>query len=860
MSDSVTVAVRLRPLNDNELRSSSTVAWGCVHGDEVRQIAKSSYSGPNPRAFRFDAVFDTASTNAQVYETLAAPLVESAVQGTTATLFAYGQTSSGKTHTMLGSSADPGMTPRALQHLLEAAGKASPPLRVRATYVEIYNDRVHDLLDPTRRDLAIREDARGSVSLEASAPGIASLDDALTLLARGQAVRHVADTPMNQRSSRSHTVFSVLLDSDSNDTRASALHLVDLAGSERAGTADPMRMREAAHINRSLLALGTIVARLSSRSKSAGNDAHLPFRDSKLTRLLRPALSGSSHAAVLCAITPASAHSAETLTTLQFGARAKLLPVRKGSSKRLPRAETLDYRRKFHEASAEMAKLRAKFAELEKELDELRRSAAQPERRSEKHSAPPSFESSVISSNSDELQQLYGEEEVESLLPQYETFDCVAATEKVSKEWEVVINPFLVVNVPPVLNISPLNSREAKPFGVKSDDRKDHEDRGYVDDFGDSANQISHSMDSIGGIVSIRDAYKSKEDDIYGEDIVQDLTSGKTVDIEKENTGRNSTEEVLLEFADGPGVRLTDEVSKAKAASNCTIEGFYAYKRAQSTNGESATISSSNIASGGVDDESDVDADVKMLALNSRISPKLSKLEDMENSHPSNDDAVSHETLILEEENQTEKENKSCMVSYKIAHCPLQEDLVIDSKLIIGPTTKSQKHGVDNNNNKDKVLHAPITSMTDSLERAVETAFAEAADAREDAERARAALREARRNAANIDAENEVLRARLAAMAASWSQVRMRTLVCDAIERKARTKGRKIWRAINSAATAASAKPNDGSGRTNAARSGCSSEWSGSGSRAVNSDGLPRTERGSKIGSFADSPVTANSY
>lgn len=321
-------------------------------------------------------MFPPHATNEDLYESLASPIVEAALSGFNATVFAYGQTSSGKTHTMLGHPDDLGITPRAISHVLRfMTSSKTRRYLIRASYVEIYNDKIRDLINPQSADLHIREDKAGRVFVDAEEVIVESLTDAMTVLERGQTARHVGETKMNSRSSRSHTVFTLHIESKGggNDPnavaqdqsfRASSLNLVDLAGSERLKStgAEGTRQKEGAHINKSLLVLGTIINRLSSARSDVANIGHLPYRDSKLTRLLRPALGGNAKTAIMCAITPSGAHIEETISTLKFAERAKKI------TNRAVRNEIVDYRTKYKETATELAILRQRCCAMEAEL------------------------------------------------------------------------------------------------------------------------------------------------------------------------------------------------------------------------------------------------------------------------------------------------------------------------------------------------------------------------------------------------------------------------------------------------------------------------------------------------------------
>ncbi len=377
--DNIVVGVRVRPLNEREKSAPDfSHAWHVTNKTVQRTVG--AHSNIEPVTYAYDSVFEPTSTNEDVYNSIASPIVEAALGGFNATIFAYGQTSSGKTHTMLGSEEDQGVTPRAIEHVLRhAASSKTRTFHVRASYVEIYNDKIHDLQNAARTDLAIRQDKAGRIYVEAEETIVQSLQDAMSILETGQRTRHVGGTNMNARSSRSHTVFSLLIESKDatgadGTIRASTLNLVDLAGSERLKStgAEGKRAKEGAHINKSLLVLGTIINKLSKFGNDPAKLGHLPYRESKLTRLLRPALGGNAKTAVLCAMTPSNLHIEETISTLKFAERAKKI------SNNVSRNEITDFRAKFKTTAVELAVLQEKYAALEAEHNALKKSGAPP--------------------------------------------------------------------------------------------------------------------------------------------------------------------------------------------------------------------------------------------------------------------------------------------------------------------------------------------------------------------------------------------------------------------------------------------------------------------------------------------------
>lgn len=279
------------------------------------------------------------------------------MEGYHGTVFAYGMTGTGKTFSMQGTATSPGVIPLAITDIFSFIRET--PHReflLRVSYLEIYNEKIHDLLStpiangaavPQQEEIKLREDSkRGVYATPLKEEIVQSPTQLLRVIARGDHARRTSSTQFNSRSSRSHAVVQIVVESrervpsgNSQDKRAgiapggvrvSTLSLIDLAGSERAAD-DKERRTEGAHINKSLLTLGNIISKLSENKDKQGNPMdregrHLPYRDSKLTRLLQPALSGNSLVSILCTVQMVSginAHSGETLNTLKFAARAK---------------------------------------------------------------------------------------------------------------------------------------------------------------------------------------------------------------------------------------------------------------------------------------------------------------------------------------------------------------------------------------------------------------------------------------------------------------------------------------------------------------------------------------------------------
>ena len=320
------------------------------------------YRGKDGGTYDLDNVFSQNDGNTQVYDFSAKRLVRRVMEGYHGTVFAYGMTGTGKTFSMQGTTSQPGVIPLAITDIF-AFIRETPhrEFLLRVSYLEIYNERIHDLLatqpgstgfvpldmQTKGEEIKLREDPkRGVYATPLKEEIVQSPTQLLKVIARGDLCRRTGSTQYNARSSRSHAVVQIVVESrdrvagatmadtrrngEASGVRTSTLSLIDLAGSERAAE-NKERRQEGAHINRSLLTLGTVIARLSKDGVSDKDGNHLPYRDSKLTRLLQPALAGNSLISILCTIAipqgtsgPAAAiNIGETINTLKFAARAK---------------------------------------------------------------------------------------------------------------------------------------------------------------------------------------------------------------------------------------------------------------------------------------------------------------------------------------------------------------------------------------------------------------------------------------------------------------------------------------------------------------------------------------------------------
>ncbi|KAL8134347.1 kinesin-like protein KIN-7C, mitochondrial [Apium graveolens] len=328
--ESVTVTVRFRPLSSREIGKGDEIAWFADGDYTVRNEYNSSI------AYGFDRVFGPATTTRHVYDVAAQHVVSGSMEGINGTVFAYGVTSSGKTHTMHGEQKSPGIIPLAVKDVFgiiqETPGRE---YLLRVSYLEIYNEVINDLLDPIGQNLKIREDSQGTYVEGIKEEVVLSPAHALSLIASGEAHRHVGSNNFNLLSSRSHTIFTLTIESSpcgedqGEEVTLSQLHLIDLAGSESSKTETTgLRRKEGSYINKSLLTLGTVISKLTD-----GKATHIPYRDSKLTRLLQSSLSGHGRVSLICTVTPASTNTEETHNTLKFAHRSKHVELKASQNK-----------------------------------------------------------------------------------------------------------------------------------------------------------------------------------------------------------------------------------------------------------------------------------------------------------------------------------------------------------------------------------------------------------------------------------------------------------------------------------------------------------------------------------------------
>lgn len=332
--ENIQVIVRCRPMSSKEVSNGYTEVVQIIKDVNSVAVAVPKNDGSEYKQFTFDSVFDWNSTQEELYTKMVRPLIESVLNGFNATIFAYGQTGTGKTYTMEGyrdeklplcDQVNRGIIPRTFEQIFQTIEQSdNKQYLVFSSYLEIYQEEIQDLLDSkSKTKCELREDKDVGVYVNNLNKYICkNVQEILKVMQEGNKNRTIGATDMNEHSSRSHAIFTVTVEikSSTERIRVGKLNLVDLAGSERQSKsgATGQRLKEAGKINVSLSTLGNVIHALVEE-----NSTHIPYRDSKLTRLLQDSLGGNSKTLMIANIGPASYNWDETLTTLRYANRAK---------------------------------------------------------------------------------------------------------------------------------------------------------------------------------------------------------------------------------------------------------------------------------------------------------------------------------------------------------------------------------------------------------------------------------------------------------------------------------------------------------------------------------------------------------
>ncbi|KAI9798218.1 MAG: Kinesin heavy chain [Candelina submexicana] len=325
--NTIKVVARFRPQNKLELASGGEPIVAFETEDTCNLDSKEAAG-----SFTFDRVFDMASRQTDVFDFSIRSTVDDILNGYNGTVFAYGQTGAGKSYTMMGSDIDNdesrGIIPRIVEQIFASilASPSNIEYTVRVSYMEIYMERIRDLLAPQNDNLPVHEEKSRGVYVKGLLEiYVSSVQEVYEVMRRGGTARATAATNMNLESSRSHSIFVITITQKNVETgsaKSGQLFLVDLAGSEKVGKtgASGQTLEEAKKINKSLSALGMVINSLTD-----GKSTHIPYRDSKLTRILQESLGGNSRTTLIINCSPSSYNDAETLSTLRFGVRAKAI-------------------------------------------------------------------------------------------------------------------------------------------------------------------------------------------------------------------------------------------------------------------------------------------------------------------------------------------------------------------------------------------------------------------------------------------------------------------------------------------------------------------------------------------------------
>ncbi|XP_031095875.1 kinesin-like protein KIN-8B isoform X2 [Ipomoea triloba] len=380
----LTVAIKCRPLTEREhgrsiVRLHNDKEVLVLDPDLSKDYLERIRNHTKERRYSFDYAYGPNSSNLDVYKKSIQSTIVGVIQGLNATVFAYGSTGSGKTYTMVGTKDDPGLMVLSLNTIFDLINKdnSSDKFEVTCSYLEVYNEVIYDLLEKSSSHLELREDPeQGIVVAGLRCIKVKSADKILELLNLGNSRRKTDSTEANEASSRSHAVLEIKVTRKQsakypNQVIKGKLALVDLAGSERASETNSggLKLRDGANINRSLLALANCINALGKQQKKGL--AYVPYRNSKLTRILKDGLSGNSQTIMIATISPADSQYHHTVNTLKYAHRAKEIKTHIQKNVGTINSHVSDYQRMIDSLQNEVSQLRKELAEKESQLSAM---------------------------------------------------------------------------------------------------------------------------------------------------------------------------------------------------------------------------------------------------------------------------------------------------------------------------------------------------------------------------------------------------------------------------------------------------------------------------------------------------------
>ncbi|KAF0427432.1 kinesin heavy chain [Gigaspora margarita] len=408
--NNIRVVCRFRPQNSREIREGGVPIISFDENGESCRMEGKEFQG----SFTFDRIFPPETSQKAVFEESIKHIVDEVISGYNGTVFAYGQTGSGKTHTMMGNMDDEefkGLIPRIVEQIFQSIIDSPPTIEytVKVSYMEIYMEKIRDLLNPQNDNLPVHEEKNRGVYVKGLLEVyVGSVQEVYEVMKRGGSAH------MNAESSRSHSIFVITINQKNladGSVKSGKLSLVDLAGSEKVGKtgASGQTLEEAKKINKSLSALGMVINALTD-----GKSAHIPYRDSKLTRILQESLGGNSRTTLMINSSPSSFNEAETLSTLRFGMRAKSIKNKAKVNAELSPAELKALLKK---AKSDAVSFQQYITALEGEIGVWRSGGNVPKEKwasMEKASSSPAAPTTPTSAANPQLEQVKKEAEGES--------------------------------------------------------------------------------------------------------------------------------------------------------------------------------------------------------------------------------------------------------------------------------------------------------------------------------------------------------------------------------------------------------------------------------------------------------------